>query len=321
LVVELVQLARQRFMLIHERGALGEVAALPVPVAIVVTVTRERIAALGECHRRREERHGENQQPQGTWRHGHRSDFQASRIGACGHVAESRPAPRANQAATFGPAVGVRSRLATTRRCFRCDTLAGYCFAPCRAARPHPDKHVIVSEGGETRSERRESGRSFLENRSEEDPRVLVKPSTCERGAEGVVHAIGTIVAASVVVWLVVSRPALAHHSFAAEFDANKPISVTGTVAELRWLNPHAHLYLEVADVSGPPVLWDFELGSPNALARRGWSRALLGPGDTVTVSGYRAKSIPHLVNARSVIFADGRTVFAASSDGSEQEK
>ena len=134
-------------------------------------------------------------------------------------------------------------------------------------------------------------------------------------------NAIRTSVVAAVAVWLVLSKLALAHHSFAAEFDATKPISVTGIVAELRWLNPHAHIYLEVADGAGAPVVWDFELGSPSALARRGWSRTSLRPGDTVTVSGYRAKSIAHLVNARSVMFADGRTVFAASSDGSEQGK
>ena len=134
-------------------------------------------------------------------------------------------------------------------------------------------------------------------------------------------NAIRTIAAASVLVWLVASMPALAHHSFSAEFDADRPISVTGTVVELRWSNPHAHIYLEVADAPAAPVLWDFELGSPSALARRGWSRTLLKPGDTVTVRGYQAKYVAHLVNGRSVVLADGRTVFAASSDGSEQEK
>lgn len=139
--------------------------------------------------------------------------------------------------------------------------------------------------------------------------------------SESQVNAIRAIVAASVVVWLVASGPALAHHSFSAEFDANKPTSVTGTVVELRWSNPHAHIYLAVADTSGAPVLWDFELGGPSALARRGWSRTLLKPGDTVTVRGYQAKYVAHLVNGRSVVLADGRTVFAASSDGSDQEK
>jgi len=133
------------------------------------------------------------------------------------------------------------------------------------------------------------------------------------------VNVIRMIVAASVVAWLVASRLALAHHSFSAEFDADKPVSLTGAVAELRWSNPHAHIYLEVADATGAPVLWDFELGSPSALARRGWSRTLLKAGDTITVSGYQAKSVPHLVNGRAVVLADGRTVFAASSDGRER--
>ena len=76
-------------------------------------------------------------------------------------------------------------------------------------------------------------------------------------------NAIRAIVAASVVVWLVVSKLALAHHSFSAEFDADRPISVTGTVVELRWSNPHAHIYLEVAETSVAPVLWDLRTGSP----------------------------------------------------------
>ena len=122
------------------------------------------------------------------------------------------------------------------------------------------------------------------------------------------------IVAASAVLSLAASTGILAHHSFAAEFDAAKPISISGKVTELRWSNPHAHIYVEVADASGAPVPWDFELGSPNALARRGWSRTSLKPGDRITVSGYLAKSVPHLANARSVVLADGRTVFAGSS-------
>jgi len=135
------------------------------------------------------------------------------------------------------------------------------------------------------------------------------------------VNAIKATVAAAAVCVLVTSRAAVAHHSFAAEFDAAKTISVTGKVTELRWSNPHAHIYLEVAEASGAPVPWDFELGSPNALVRRGWSRTSLKPGDTITVSGYLAKTVAHLANARSVVLADGRTVFAGSSYENGPEK
>jgi hypothetical protein len=128
-------------------------------------------------------------------------------------------------------------------------------------------------------------------------------------------------VAASAVFWTAASGAALAHHSFAAEFDAENPVSLTGKVIELRWSNPHAHIYVEIADSTGTPVPWDFELGSPNALVRRGWSRTALKPGDIVTVSGYPAKTFPHLANARSVVMADGRTVFAESSYDNGPEK
>jgi hypothetical protein len=135
------------------------------------------------------------------------------------------------------------------------------------------------------------------------------------------VNAIRTIVAASAVAWLTALTPVQAHHSFAAEFDATKPISVTGTVIELRWSNPHAHLYLEAADATGTSVPWHFELGSPNALVRRGWSRTSVKPGDTITVSGYLAKTVAHLANARSVVLPDGRTVYAASLYGNDPDK
>jgi len=138
----------------------------------------------------------------------------------------------------------------------------------------------------------------------------------------GVVKAIkAVVVAASAVSWLTAPVGILAHHSFAAEFDAAKPVTVSGKVTELRWTNPHAHIYLEVADGSGTAVPWDFELGSPNALARRGWSRTSLKPGDMISVSGYLAKSAAHLANARSVVLADGKTVFAGSSYENGPEK
>lgn len=134
-------------------------------------------------------------------------------------------------------------------------------------------------------------------------------------------NAIKATVAASAALILGASGGVFAHHSFAAEFDAAKPISLTGKVIELRWSNPHAHIYVDVAETPGTAVSWDFELGSPNALVRRGWTRSSLKPGDTITVTGYLAKTVAHLANARSVVLADGRTVFAGSSYENGPEK
>ena len=107
-----------------------------------------------------------------------------------------------------------------------------------------------------------------------------------------------------------------AHHAFAAEFDRNKPIEVTGTVTKVEWMNPHARIYVDAPDpdLENQIVNWDFELGSPNVLMRQGWSRNSLQEGQTVTVGGWRARNNAHVANARSVTDSNGKRLFAGSS-------
>jgi len=108
--------------------------------------------------------------------------------------------------------------------------------------------------------------------------------------------------------------PAVAHHSFAAEYDAAKPISMTGTVTKVEWMNPHARFYIDVKDESGKVTNWELELGSPNGLMRRGWTRNSMKQGDVVSVQGSLAKDGSSLANARTVKLADGRSLFAGSA-------
>jgi hypothetical protein len=110
------------------------------------------------------------------------------------------------------------------------------------------------------------------------------------------------------------AMPALAHHSFAAEYDAKKPIDLTGTVTKIEWMNPHARFYLDVKDDAGKVTNWEFELGSPNGLMRQGWTRNSMKIGDTIAVQGSLAKDGSNLANARSVKLSDGRKLFAGSA-------
>jgi hypothetical protein len=107
---------------------------------------------------------------------------------------------------------------------------------------------------------------------------------------------------------------ALAHHSFAAEFDAQKPVTLKGTVVKWEMINPHGWITIEVTGSDGKTVQWMIETSNPNGLMRLGWSKRSLKPGDEITVEAYRAKDGSNTANAARITLADGRQVFAGSS-------
>ena len=124
-------------------------------------------------------------------------------------------------------------------------------------------------------------------------------------------HRIVVVIAAVV---LSASAAVSAHHSFAAEFDSNKPIQLRGTVVRVEWINPHTWIHIDVKEADGKTERWMIEGGTPNTLLRRGLTRDSLPEGTEILVDGYRAKNGSNRANGRDLTFVDGRKLFMGSS-------
>ncbi len=129
--------------------------------------------------------------------------------------------------------------------------------------------------------------------------------------------AMGTariVVATMAVAVGIASAPLRAHHSFAAEFDGNQPVTLKGTVTKMEWINPHSWIHMDVKNPDGTVTKWMIEGGTPNTLVRRGFTKNSLLPGTEITVEGYRAKNGTNRANGADLILPDGKRLFMGSS-------
>jgi hypothetical protein len=123
-----------------------------------------------------------------------------------------------------------------------------------------------------------------------------------------------SVVAGAALLVAAAAAPVIAHHSFAAEFDAKRPVKMSGTVVKMEWINPHSWIHIDVKKADGKVERWMVEGGAPNALLRRGWNKNSLPEGTEIVVEGFQAKDGSNRANGRDITFPDGKKLFVGSS-------